>query len=132
MHGYLSWGCISFEFQKHFHPFPKKSVTVFFFTGKGVDALSFNPLEVAAFPMYDIKGIQSSLTMLYYVSINGNSWNVKMHLDDEPPTYREMLLSSHPADDSWHDDDLGFGLKYQVFMSTSREAILIIKIYKSK
>ena len=97
-----------------------------------MNALSYNPLEVAGFPVYDIEGIQLSLTMLYYVSINGNSWNVKMHLDDELPTYREMLLSGHPADDSWHEGDLGFGLKYRVFMSTSREAILLIKIHKSK
>ena len=98
-----------------------------------MEAVSYGYWGVAGFLTYHIEDIRKQITIGYEVSYNGYKWDVKMHQGIINCTVLENS-SRERADDQWHEGDLGFGLKYRVFMSTSPQATstLNIQIVNSK
>jgi len=90
---------------------------------------------------YYIPGIYFTLAVMFSVPYDynwyENWWNVKLYVLDRTATstmFNDMYSDkSGPfkGDDKWHSKDLGQGLKFKGFMSSSGKAKLEIHVSKS-
>lgn len=88
---------------------------------------------VAGVLVYYIPNINKSLAVGFSVFYNVNLWKVKTYNGVEHGSetkYMELLFASSIASDGWNYVTLD-SLKCNVFMSTSAQAALDIKVYPS-